>query len=52
MPQTQAGKTVLQKFISQYGKKGKGYFFGKVNSNPKFAAKMGESSVYQRGHPK
>ena len=51
MPQTAAGQTVMAKFIREYGaKKGKGYFYGKVNSSKKFASKMGESSVYNRGH--
>lgn len=50
MPQTSAGKTVMAKFISEYGKKGKGYFFGRVNKSKKFASKMGEMSVYKRGH--
>ena len=52
MPQTAAGKTVMAKFLKRYGsKKGKSVFYGSVNSNPKFAKAMGESSVYQRGHP-
>lgn len=52
MPKTAAGETVMAKFIKEYGaKKGKGVFFGKANSDPKFAKTMGETSVYKRGHP-
>ncbi len=51
MPQTAAGKTVMSKFLKRYGvSKGKNVFYGSVNSNPKFAKAMGESSVYNRGH--
>ena len=51
MLQTSAGKTVMAKFLARYGsKKGKNVFYGAVNSNPKFAKAMGESSVYNRGH--
>lgn len=50
MPKTEAGKHVLTNFEKEYGSKGKGYFFGKINKSKKFAKKMGESSVYNRGH--
>ena len=53
MPQTAAGKTVMSKFLKRYGTaKGKSVFYGHVNFNPKFAKAMGETSVYNRGHPK
>lgn len=53
MPQTDAGVKVLAKFLQEYGKKrGKSIFYGKVNSSKKFAKTMGETSVYNRGHPK
>ena len=53
MPQTAAGKTVMARFLKEYGaKKGKSVFYAKANSSKKFASTMGESSVYNRGHPK
>lgn len=50
MPQTSAGKTVMARFVSEYGKRGKNIFYATANSSKKFASKMGESSVYNRGH--
>jgi hypothetical protein len=53
MPQTATGSTVMSKFVKEYGaKKGKSVFYAKANSSKKFASAMGESSVYNRGHPK
>lgn len=53
MPQTAAGVKVLANFLREYGKKkGQSVFYGKVNSNKKFAKKMGEMSVFNRGHKK
>jgi hypothetical protein len=41
----------MSKFVKEYGaKKGKSVFYAKANSSKKFASKMGESSVYNRGH--
>jgi hypothetical protein len=48
MPQTAAGKTVMARFIKQYGKAGKGYFYGKAVKSAKFAKTMGEMSVHNR----
>jgi hypothetical protein len=50
MPQTSTGRTVMARFVSEYGKRGKNIFYAKANSSKKFASKMGESSVYNRGH--
>lgn len=48
MPQTAAGSSILKKFAEEYGKKGKGYFFGKVVKDRKFAKTTGEMSVHNR----
>ena len=48
MPQTQAGQTVMSKFIREYGKRGKGVFFAKAVKSAKFAKTMGEMSVHNR----
>lgn len=52
MPQTATGKSVMAKFVSRYGKRGKNVFYAKANSSKKFASAMGETSVYNRGHKK
>lgn len=49
MPQTETGKSVLTKFIREYGaKKGKSVFYGKINSSKNFAKAVGETSVRKR----
>ncbi len=52
MPLTGKAASVMSKFVARYKKRGKSVFYATVNSNPKFAKAMGESSVYDRGHPK
>lgn len=40
MPLTNTGKKVLGKFESEYGSKGRGYFYGKENKSKKFSDAM------------
>ncbi len=43
---------VMEKFIREYGKRGKNIYYAKANSSKKFAKAVGETSVYDRGHKK
>ncbi len=49
MPQTAVGKTVMSKFLKEYGaKKGKSVFYAKAVKSAKFATTVGETSVHNR----
>lgn len=53
MPMTKTGSKVLANFVREYGaKKGKSVFFGRTNSNKKFAKAVGEMSVRKRAGKK
>lgn len=49
MPKTATGKSLLTKFVHEYGPgKGENVFYGKVNKSKAFAKATGEMSVRKR----